>query len=208
MKLDQMKIGARLGAGFGAVLLLLALIVGLAFSRIVATERGVDSALDVEHRVARADEWKNLTGLNVSRTIAIVKSGGTPQMTAFLAPQMKDTSAQITRVQKELESELSHERSKALFSDISAKRKAYIDQREAALALQQAGDVAAVDAQLEKSLLPASKVYLTAIEDFSNFERELAVPLDHFLFGRVDPRGAACPLGRLDTFGDLLEAGR
>ncbi len=175
MKLDQLKIGARLGAGFGTVLLLLVLIVMLSFSRLVMTERGFDSALDVEHRVARADEWKSLTTLNVSRTIAIVKSGGLPQMSAFLTPQMKDTSEQITRVQKELEAELSHERSKALFADISGKRKVYIDQREAALALLKAGDVAAVELLLEKSLLPASKVYLAAIEDFSNFERELAV---------------------------------
>ncbi|WP_428422414.1 methyl-accepting chemotaxis protein [Methylibium sp.] len=174
MKLNHLKIGTRLGAGFGAVLLLLVLIVALAFSRLVTTEQGFDSARDVERGVSMADEWKSLTTLNVSRTIAIVKSGGTPQMVSFLTPQMKDTSEQITRVQKELEARPGTDKGKALFADIAEKRKAYIGQRETALALLKAGDAAAVEALLEKSLLPASRVYLAAIEDFSRSERELA----------------------------------
>ena len=174
MKLNQLKIGARLGVGFGSVLLLLVAAVVIAQFCLARGQRGFDLTLDMQARVSLADRWEGLTQLNVARTIAIVKSGGQPQLSAYLAPQMKATTEEISTVQRSLEARIESEDGKALFAAVGERRQAYIAQRDAALAMIKAGDVAAVDAVLEHKLMPAAGVYLASIEKFKAFEQTLA----------------------------------
>ena len=58
---------------------------------------------------------------------AIAKATGMPQVEAHFGPLMKETSAKITELQKELETAVTSEKGKALMAEVGQKRKVYID---------------------------------------------------------------------------------
>ncbi len=168
-----MKIGTRLGIGFGALLLLMVAMVALAYGRLESLRTGMQDATELEDRAAMADEWRGLTYLNVSRTVAIAKSGGHAELQSYFAPRLKETSERISTIQKDLEAHLKSPKGKALFAEIAEKRKLYIGERDAVFALLKAGDLAGTATALEKKMMPVSDAYIDSIDRFQKFEREL-----------------------------------
>nr|WP_316643412.1 methyl-accepting chemotaxis protein [uncultured Roseateles sp.] len=175
MKLNNIKLGPRLGFGFGAVLLLLAILVAVAYAGINKMNAGLESVVQAQSLVSRTDEWEGLTQLNVARTLAIAKSGANPQLTAFMNPTMKSTTERISAVQKGLEADLTGSKAKDLFAAIGDRRKSYIALRDEILTqLKSGGDAGAIQADIDAKLLPAATGYLAAIDEFQAHERELA----------------------------------
>ena len=106
MRLNDLKLGARLGLGFGLVLLLAALISMVGWLRLGSTLTGIEQAHAATERANSAQRWESLTLLNVNRTLAIAKSGGHPDVKAHYTPLMKATSSEISEMQKALEADL------------------------------------------------------------------------------------------------------
>jgi methyl-accepting chemotaxis protein len=175
MKLTNMKLGVRLGLGFAAVLTLM---VGMAvFGTVRLTEIiDLNSKLNAEaYRHTIASQWKGETRLNLTRTMAITKSGNQPELTAYLSPMMKDTTADINALQKKLDALITDEQEKQLMSAIGERRKAYIGLRNAILEQMKGGDTAAM-ARIDTELAPASDAYLNAIGALvTHLEGQLAV---------------------------------
>ena len=112
MNLNNLKIGTRLALGFGLVLALLLAIVSISFVRLVQTRAEMDAMMAMEKRAALADQWHNKTQLNISRTVAIAKAAGQPDIETYFAPQIKATSAEISEIQKQLEASATSDASK------------------------------------------------------------------------------------------------
>lgn len=102
MRLNDLKLGARLGLGFGLVLLLAALISMVGWLRLGSTLTGIEQTHAATERANSAQRWESLTLLNVNRTLAIAKSGGHPDVKAHYTPLMKATSSEISEMQKAL----------------------------------------------------------------------------------------------------------
>ncbi|WP_295643833.1 methyl-accepting chemotaxis protein [uncultured Methylibium sp.] len=185
MKLNQLKIGARLGVGFGAVLVLVVAMVGLAYTQLEGLRSDFTESAELERRAAMADEWRGLTHLNASRTLAIAKSGGHPELQSYFAPRIKETSERITKIQKELEGHLVSAKGKTLFAGIADQRKAYIAERDIVFALMKAGDLAGTKVALEGKMVPAAEAYVAAITGFQQFERELVAETAEKLQAKV-----------------------
>ena len=100
MKLDNLRIGTRLAAGFGAVLLLLAVSAVLSYTRLVQTQQELRNAGEMSRRAALVAEWARLTEVNLTRTVAIAKGGS--GIESYFAPLMVQTSARISEHQKAL----------------------------------------------------------------------------------------------------------
>ncbi|HEY0855757.1 MAG TPA: methyl-accepting chemotaxis protein, partial [Albitalea sp.] len=173
MTLNNLKTAKRLTLGFGLVLALLLVIVLASFMRLSQTQSGMEEASAFEHRAGLAARWVASTQLNISRTVAIAKAAGLPEVESYYGPLIKQTSSEISSLQAELEAAASSE-SRALLTDIAAKRKAYLAHREKLYEFLKSSDQPAVDALLKEQLLPASETYLAGMTALKAHEEKLA----------------------------------
>ena len=172
-RLNSFKLAPRLALGFGVVL---ALVLAIAFVGILALHRGQADGGRVARALqnaADADRWRGMTQLNISRTLALAKSSDNPALKAYFDPLMKQTSADISVLQKHLESEAGYDGTTARFDDIAAKRKRYIATRDEVFKSLDAADPSA-SSMVEGQLLPRADEYMAAVTDFGAHERRSA----------------------------------
>ncbi len=173
MTLNNVRIGPRLGIGFGAVLLLACAIVAIAWMQLSRTATSLGFLERQQERAAMVQHWEASTHLNVTRAVAIAKASGQPDIEKFFEPLIKGTSAEISQLQKTLDAEIVSDEGKRLMAESGAKRKAYLGLREELMKLVQQSDAPAADALLAEKFLPASEAYLTAMRAVkSEQERE------------------------------------
>ena len=180
MKLNNFRIATRLSIGFAAVLSLMVAMSVTAYVRMSASSHDLDESIAIADRSRLADAWLANTQLNVARAVAIAKSHGDPAIVGHFDPMMKETSAEISEIQKTLEAEISSPRGKALLADVGDKRKVYVDARARVTDLLKSGDKAAADAQFTQTLLPAIDSYLASMKGLQQYESELS---DSYLAG-------------------------
>ena len=168
-----MKLARRLALGFCLVLALVVWIstVGVrALSHAQADSARTNAAMQ---QAADADRWRAMTELNISRTLALAKTGNAPALKAYSAPLMKETSAEISQLQKKLEAAAESAEAKASFADIAEKRKRYVATRDAVFRLLDASDATAGEL-VESTLLPEAAKYIAAVTDFGKRQREVS----------------------------------
>ncbi len=173
MNLHQIRIGHRLWVGFGLVLALAAAIAATGWYELADTMRAVDAGERMQARASKALQWQGMTQLNVNRTLAIAKSGGMDEVDRHFQPLIKETSAQISALQKELEASVDSDEEKAQFDGIAERRKAYIAKRDNIFALLDIEDPGAKEA-LNSQLLPAAADYIEAIHAYQLSQRKQA----------------------------------
>lgn len=178
MTLNQFRLSHRLWAGFGVVLALAALIAMLGWFSLSRTMGAVLVNQHLQERATLALKWEGMTLLNVNRTLAIAEAGGVPEIKAHFQPLIKETSAQISAMQKELEGSVANDGEKAQFADIANRRKSYIEKRDNIFSLLELEDPGAREA-LNSALLPAATHYLTAINGYQASQRTLAEQQSH-----------------------------
>jgi methyl-accepting chemotaxis protein len=173
LNLHQFRLGQRLWFGFSGVLLLAALIAAVGWFSLSSVVQDIRRTDEVQARATMALKWEGLTLLNVTRAVAIAESGGMQDVKTHFAPMIKQTSAEISAIQKDLESSVASEEEKARFAEIAAKRKAYVSQRDAIFALLELEDPGAKEA-LKSQLMPAVTSYLSAINSYQRYQRDIA----------------------------------
>ena len=175
MKITDIKFGARLGLGFATILVLMVIMAGFGTLRVAHIIDVNREITEKSQRYALAAQWKSVTRLNLSRAIAIAKSGNNAALSAYFKPLMTETSATISDRQKKLEAVVVNDSDKTLMDAIGEKRKAYIAIRDAIMAQMQAGDMAGALAKIDSDCIPAANAYLDAIE---SLEQSLQSDLD------------------------------
>ena len=172
MQTRRMTLGVRLGLGFTATL---ALLVGITVLGLVQMrqQQQLQAAVDATNdQLSLAQQWRGQTQVNLARALSLAKADNNPQLDAYLAPQMKATSAEISKLQKQLtDSTLSSSGRQALEA-IGGARENYLGTRKKVLALLKSGDASAA-AEVDRSLLPAADAYLasmTHLEEVLNRE--------------------------------------
>ena len=174
MNLNNIRIGPRLGLGFGAVLMLMCVIVFLAYGRLQQTGGGVADMFSRQQSATLALEWAGKTQQNVTRTLAIAKAGGMPDVEKFFTPQIKSTSAEITALQTKVAALVTSDEGRALLATVAQKRTAYVATRDELLRLIGQADLPAADALMKDKLLPAADAYLAAVAAVKDHELGLA----------------------------------
>lgn len=143
MTTPRFKIGTRLGLAFAAVLTLTAVlaIMGLVCLRQVGA---ANDAMDVAIRESRlATAWLADNRINDGLGEARLHAADTADR-ADIAARMHDNSADITRINKALDSLSATVEGRAMLDDIVRKRQVYAAQRERAFGpLEKDGDPAA-----------------------------------------------------------------
>jgi methyl-accepting chemotaxis protein len=159
MKIKNLKIGARLGLAFGAVLglaIVLAM-VGMVRLQQVAVATG---DMDVAIKKARlADRWLADSRINRSLVEARLRAADAADMQR-IAARMKTNSAEISKIQQDLTALVVAAEGKALLAQITDKRKAYSAARDAVFAAQDKGAaLAELDKLVKEAMNPALDAY-------------------------------------------------
>ena len=122
MKMQSLRIGTRLFLGFGLVLVLLALAVGLSYRQMATVGPHIDMLVELQQRQDTAQDWRTQTQLNVTRTDAVARAGGSGPVAVFFTPVITATSANINKLQEALTKAEDTDKGKELLNDIAATR--------------------------------------------------------------------------------------
>ena len=174
MRLDDISVRARLYGGFGVVLALLLIVAGIGLLGMLHIETDLREAKAVERRAFTAQQWAALTELNGSRVLAQVKSGGDPSVKAYFEPLIKETTAEINQLQKELEQSVPNEEVRRALEQLGAMRKAYIDARQETFNALSTGAVELAQQLADSKLLPALRAYQSAQAQLVKLQTDLA----------------------------------
>lgn len=172
MSLKDLKIGTRLGLGFAAMLLLMALIAGTGVLRLTnvgnATDEMVAQAL-VKERLA--SEWLSNLRSNTVANFAMVKTTD-PEIAAYFSKIQTAGSARISPAQKKLELMLSTPEEKALYAKIASSRAVVLETVGVLNKLKDAGNLAEANTLVDTRFSDALAVYGGAVEALANHQRE------------------------------------
>ena len=172
LQINHLKIGPRLGLGFGLMVGLMAVIVALMTNRLAHIREANAQALQMQQRAAMAEEWRGLVNLNATRALAIAKAGGDATVDGFFAPQMKITSEASTAMLKALNEAIDSDKGKALLTDIGGHRETYMATRTEVLKKFKDGDLAGGQSLLAAKMEPQVATYVGAIESLARYQQE------------------------------------
>ncbi len=172
MKLNDFRIGVRLGGGFAVILSLLAVMMTIGIWRLsdVASEtrRMMDAPLAKERL---ADEWFRNVAVGVRRTTAIAKSSDASLETLF-APDAKSSTARGTEIMKALEAMPGGEEDAKLMAAVVETRKVYLTARDTIMKLKREGKPEEANKLFESDYLPISSTYVQRMQAYVDYQRK------------------------------------
>ncbi|MYN06004.1 methyl-accepting chemotaxis protein [Pseudoduganella aquatica] len=170
MKLRNLKIGTRLGGGFGVVMLMMLLMAAAGIWRLQTvgqlSEEMVGSAMLKERLTA---EWHNLISVSGVRVIAFARNTEQVESKAE-ADKAAATRARVNAIQKQLEPLLSSGEELRLLEAVAVVRKRYAATRDAVFALKKGGDADGARSMVESQLEPQFAAYQEAVERIGQHE--------------------------------------
>ena len=148
------------------IVVMLVAVVGFAAYRSAQVQAQADAVTkEMEQRVQAALRWSGLTETNAARTQALIVSSD-PAVEAEFKDVITATSAQISQVQKSLESMALSEADKQQMAKIAAARKTMIDLRGEARKLKSDGQQDQAVTLITQKYNPAVTAYTTTLRDF------------------------------------------
>jgi methyl-accepting chemotaxis protein len=172
MKISDLKIGVRLGGGFGLVLLLMMVMAAAGIWRLQAvgrlTEKMVSEAMLKERLTA---EWHNLISISGIRVIAFARNSDQAESPTE-AQQAAATRARVNAIQKQLEPMLDSPEEKVLLDAVAVVRKDYAGTRDTVFKLKKTDQEATrqlVDSKLEGQFA----AYLANVEKIGSYEADV-----------------------------------
>jgi methyl-accepting chemotaxis protein len=169
--MKNFKIGTRLTAGFGLVLLLAMTMTGIGIWRLQAvadaTHAMMQQPLAKERMIS---DWYMLIHTSVRRVSAVSKSSD-PSLGAFFAEDTAASVKDVAALQKKIEPLLITDQEKSEFVAMSATRLKYIGSRSTIEKLKLDGKFDEAAQELQNNLLPLSKQYLDSLKMMLDMQR-------------------------------------
>ncbi len=167
----NLSVARRLALGFSLVLALSIMSIIVAIVRLQAvashTEEMLGSPLKTERLVS---DWYRLIHTGVLRTAAIARSTDS-SLASYFAEQTKASSAKSSAFQKELDGLMETKEDKALFAQLIEARKAFIEIRDAIVALKKEGKADEANQVLDQRFTPIGSTYLDKLEALQSLQR-------------------------------------
>ena len=173
MKITDLKIGTRLSAAFGLILLLLAVTLTSALWQLQRIADAKEEMAGANHKAKLAAQWREGITANGMRMLAKSKTADAAEVQA-IDTEMKATSARSSKVQEELEDLVKSEKGKALLQAVGEQRKVYNGLRDRAFKLKaEVGITDEFKAMVAGQLVPEMNKYLSTVEDVTTFQDSL-----------------------------------
>ena len=168
----SISVGKRLAFGFAALLGLGIAGMGYAIFQLSSIESEFRTLAMVSMKNARlVDDWAGNTMLNGARARAVGLSGE-KHVHDYFNPQIKETTAVISELQKQVEANIDNAEMKAVFADVQEDRKAYVDARNQVFKLKDAGKQDEALAALVANMNPKLDAYRATISRMQDLERK------------------------------------
>ena len=171
--LTQLRIGPRLAAGFGIVLLLSALGTGYALyhsnDTANATRAMMDRPLAKERIVS---DWYVLIYSAIARTQLIARSSDAELSNKF-ATVIADSTKRGGELLKSIEALLDSEEERKIYQDAIALRKKYQEAKDAVMKANKDGDAAEGERLYRESFDPAAKAYQDKVKELLGQQRKV-----------------------------------
>jgi methyl-accepting chemotaxis protein len=174
MHIRDLKIGARLGLAFSIVLVLAVLVAVIGAMRL---QQVVDASDDMEIAIRKtrlADLWLANSRVNRALIDTRLRASDAADLRDITA-RMKANSADIGRVQQELEALVVAPAGKALLAEVAARRKVYVAARDEVFALKDGGtaEPAQVQRLAQEKMAPAMAAYDEAVGQLSERQKRI-----------------------------------
>jgi methyl-accepting chemotaxis protein len=174
MNIKDLKIGTRLGATLAIIVGLMALMAGNALWQLFQISNAKTEMSEASEKFMLATEWRQGVAVNRVSTIARFKSTS-PDDETYHEKEMKAVSANVSKVQDELESLIKSEEGKALIATVATRRTTYIDARNTAYKLKRelGLDNQQVQSHFEQKVIPAMLAYTESVNKVAAFQQTL-----------------------------------
>lgn len=172
MKINNLGIGTRLGAGFSLVLILMIAMVitgGWHLRGMMQATKSVTHDYLVRERLST--EWLSIIDTNAALALVVMTSPA-ESIKQYASEEMKKNSERASAVQKKLENMITSDHGKELMKGVGEARKGNTAARNVALKLSAQGDVNAT-AEVIRQLLPAMRAYSDAVRAVANNQQRL-----------------------------------
>ncbi|KGF79523.1 membrane protein [Massilia sp. JS1662] len=172
MNIQNLKIGARLGLAFAAVLALSALLTVVGALRL---QQVVSATADMDASVSKtrlADRRLASTRINRALTEARLRAVDAQDRERINA-KMKANSEEISRIDEELQRLVASDKGKQLMAALGERRKAYTTARKKVFALKDGGtvDASAIERAADAEMNPALAAYEAAAADLAEHQK-------------------------------------
>ncbi len=174
MTLNNVRIGWRLSLGYAAVLALMVGVVALALLQFKVLMGDAQEIRNQGLRASQSQLWAESTRVNITRVMAVAKSGNDPNVEAFFNPLIAQTTQRINELQASLEEQVVSAEGIALLQSIAQLRTQYINTRREFFALLATGDEPAASAFLESRLMPVAEAYMAEQAKFVALQERFA----------------------------------
>jgi methyl-accepting chemotaxis protein len=174
MNIKDLKIGTRLGATLAIIVGLMALMAGNALWQLFQISNAKTEMSEASEKFMLATEWRQGVAVNRVSTIARFKSTS-PEDETYHEKEMKAVSANVSKVQDELESLIKSDEGKALIATVATRRTTYIDARNTAYKLKRelGLDNQQVQSHFEQKVIPAMLAYTESVNKVAAFQQTL-----------------------------------
>ncbi len=172
--MQSLRMAHKLWVAVIAIVIALVAVVGFSGYRTSQSQAHAEaSARAMNAKVEAALRWVGLTETNAARTLAMVVSND-PQVAVQFKDVIPATSAQISDIQKSIETLQPSDADKAQLGKIAAARKTMLDLRAEATRLKEAGQSGEASALVQKSYQPAVVAYVQTLRDFVELQKQQA----------------------------------
>ena len=178
MKLDNLRIRTLLLAGFGAILAVMVILVGLGISQMNKADALTKKLTEESfYRASMLQEWQAIIDTNAARTLAAIKLADEGDAKFFLdAISVSSKRSDVLRedIMKSIEGD---PQAVALFANVDKERDAYRVARKTALEKKTAGDLEGVRRFLDTEMVPRVKSYSASLTAMVKYQQD-AVEVD------------------------------
>ncbi|WP_312511459.1 methyl-accepting chemotaxis protein [Massilia sp.] len=174
MKIQNVKIRTLLFSGFGAILAMMVLLVGIGLVQMQKAEALTDKLSgDSMRRLAMLQEWQAIIETNAARTLAAIKMADQADEKFFL-DAIALSSKRSDVLQKELKETLSTDPTAfALFGKVDEQREGYRAARKAVMAQKAAGEAEAVRKFLDTDMVPRVRAYVDSLGAIVKYQQDV-----------------------------------
>ena len=173
MKLDNLRIRTLLMIGFGAILAVMVILVGLGIGQMNKADALTKKLTEESfNRASMLQEWKAIIDTNAARTLAAIKLADEADAKFFLdAIGVSSKRSDVLRedIMKSLEGD---PQAQALFASVDKERDAYRVARKSALAKKEAGDLEGVRRFLDTEMVPRVQSYSASLNAMVKYQQD------------------------------------
>ena len=177
MQLNRINIATKLWTFIGLIIVLIGAVAvtGLIRSTNILSEGRARQLVAIE-TVQIATEWNGLTEANATRNLAILMSTG-PAIADAFNDAITATSAQISDLQKKIETLATADTEKASLQKIAALRKTVIETRDGARKIKADGNADDALKIMNAQYIPALAAYIGAQKGFVKMQQDRLVEI-------------------------------